>query len=171
MKASERVRGALHVARQVIYLVLRWVPTSWSAESASSNPLTYIQDENARKGDEHAAYRQPSEPVRCHPLHTARVETCLFSPPEIPFRSGPPTTVSAASRNPSSSIVSSTISATVSLFNDGGSRSRAAYSLRLVSSQCQVPAHIGQRFPDYLSPVNHEHKEKGSDAPVKHSTR
>lgn len=52
--------------------------------------------------------------------------TYRFSPPEIPFLSGPPTTVSAASLRPSSSIVCSTMMLIASFDKVVGRRSRAA---------------------------------------------
>lgn len=66
-------------------------------------------------------------------------ETHLFSPPDIPFLNGPPTTVSAASRKPSSSIVCSTIKVIASSDNRQGRKTSNVFS------------YIGQCFSNYAT--------------------
>ena len=77
---------------------------------------------------------------------TEEAETFLFSPPDIPFLSGPPTTVSAASISPSSSMVCSTMILIASFERVVGRRSFAAYEVSTGGRGTCVRTRIGEGF-------------------------
>lgn len=84
------------------HLDQRWVPVLVSLDAVKDShwlmrrTFTHIEHEDGEHRDQHATDRE-TPAMSSMPHCQTRQSTHLFSPPEMPLRKGPPTTVSAAS--------------------------------------------------------------------------